>query len=1080
MESDMSETHRPSPQLDEPSSGHDTMASTSTIPRSDVVSVRANDPADSLIDSDRRRELPDMRARTALRRLTRTLARLHSWTFVVDLEEDTAEVPRWVLDLEADLLDGAASVLGVMADGWRFAYDEEREHRRAQFLMCATRLQAFDFDVRLADAEGLVHTFRCVGEATTEMGERVVSLVGVLQEVTEHRDATLRAASASEQLKLTLDATRDGFFTVDREWRLLVANQAAIRGLSRPDQPLLGHSLWAVAPRLVGTPFETVYRTAMRTGEPVHYEGFLAPTSRWIEVDAYPTPAGLTVCFRDVTARRTAQERVSLLGEAISQLPEMFILARRNGPEPGQSIVEYANRAYEKRAGYGPGELLGRTLVETSPRDGDSAARRWIHGAILRGGRSQAEFRVGPAGETERWVEIEISAIEGTAAEGAEVLDDEAHQGHWLLLSRDISARKAKEREVQDNLARFHGFARATTDAVWDWDLRRDEIWWSEALESTFGHNLATFPRDAEGWKSRVHPEDRDRVTSGLLALIESGGDQWQDSYRFVRGDGSYADVIDRGRVLRDEGGRPLRMVGGMSDVTERNREQAQLREQAALLDLAKDAIMLHDITGEIRMWSRGAVAIYGYSVEEAIGQNSTTLLHHKGAAYEEAVRHLLAHDEWQGELHSQRKDGAKLIIESRWTLLRDRAGRPERVLCINSDVTEKKLLETQFLRAQRLESIGTLAGGIAHDLNNVLMPILMSTELLKASARDDEAREYVENVRVSAQRAADMVKQVLSFARGVEGERVPVQLRHLADEVVRIAGETFPKSIRIDMRYAHELWPIIGSPTQVSQVMLNLLVNARDAMPHGGRVVVSLENVILDEVYTEMNPDAAPGPYVVVKVTDNGEGIPAAIQDRVFEPFFTTKEIGKGTGLGLSTALGIVKSHRGFVHLYSEVGKGTTFKLYFPASANEVAVHDHALLNDKTNLPRGMGETVLVVDDERAIREIMERTLTRFGYRVLVAANGAEAVAIYAQQHQRIDVVLTDMAMPIMDGPATAVALRAINPDVKIIGSSGLAANGLVAKAAGAGVQSFIPKPYSAEAVLQMLRQVLGPDIDQ
>jgi CheY-like chemotaxis protein len=233
----------------------------------------------------------------------------------------------------------------------------------------------------------------------------------------------------------------------------------------------------------------------------------------------------------------------------------------------------------------------------------------------------------------------------------------------------------------------------------------------------------------------------------------------------------------------------------------------------------------------------------------------------------------------------------------------------------------------------------------------------------------------------------------------------------------------------------------------------------------------------VLDEVYTEMNPDAAPGPYVVVKVTDNGEGIPAAIQDRVFEPFFTTKEVGKGTGLGLSTALGIVKSHRGFVHLYSEMGKGTTFKLYFPASANEVAVQDHALLNDKDSLPRGMGETVLVVDDERAIRDIMERTLTRFGYQVLVAANGAEAVALYAQQQHRIDVVLTDMAMPIMDGPATAVALRSINPNVKIIGSSGLAANGLVAKAAGAGVQSFIPKPYSAEAVLQMLRQVLAGD---
>jgi PAS domain S-box-containing protein len=1052
------------------------MSSTSSIPRSDVVSLRGTDVGDALIDSDRRRELPDTRARAALRRLTRTLARLHSWTFVVDLDEDDGPHPRWLADLEVEILDGAASVCEVSADGWTFATDAGRSLAQAQFRACVAFHGSFDLDLVLHDAHGRQHTFRCVGEAASEQASRVVSLIGVVQEVTEHRDASLRADSASAQLKATLDAVRDGFFTVDRNWRLTVANRAAVTSLSRPSRPVLGESLWEVAPRLLGTAFERMYRTAMETGEAAHFEGFFAARREWIEVDAYPFAGGLTVCFRNVTERRTAEHRVSLLGTAISQLPEFFLLARRNGPDPAQSVFEYTNRAYERRVGVGPGELVGRTMEECRPADSDAAVRRWIDDAVLRGGRSQAEFCVHDAEGAERWVEIEVSTIEIEGAADTESPHDPEH-GHWLLLSRDISERKAREGQVRENLARFHGFARATNDTVWDWDLRRDELWWSDALETTFGHSLATFPKDGEGWKSRIHPDDRERVVSEVLAVIDAGGDQWSGAYRFARADGTYADVLDRGRVLRDGQGKAIRMVGGLTDVTQRNREQAQLAEQAALLDLARDAIMLREVGGEIRFWSRGAETIYGYPAAEALGQDSATLLQHAGAAYEEAMRHLLAHDEWQGELHSQRKDGAKLVIESRWTLVRDAHGAPHRVLCINSDITEKKLLETQFLRAQRLESIGTLAGGIAHDLNNVLMPILMSAELLKSSAVDDEAREYVENVRVSAQRAADMVKQVLSFARGVEGERVAVQLRHLADEVVRIAGETFPKSIRVDMRYAHELWPIIGSPTQLSQVILNLLVNARDAMPHGGRVVVSLENTVLDEVYTEMNPDAAPGPYVVVKVTDNGEGIPAAIQDRVFEPFFTTKEVGKGTGLGLSTALGIVKSHRGFVHLYSEMGKGTTFKLYFPASANEVAVQDHALLNDKDSLPRGMGETVLVVDDERAIRDIMERTLTRFGYQVLVAANGAEAVALYAQQQHRIDVVLTDMAMPIMDGPATAVALRSINPNVKIIGSSGLAANGLVAKAAGAGVQSFIPKPYSAEAVLQMLRQVLAGD---
>jgi PAS domain S-box-containing protein len=387
-------------------------------------------------------------------------------------------------------------------------------------------------------------------------------------------------------------------------------------------------------------------------------------------------------------------------------------------------------------------------------------------------------------------------------------------------------------------------------------------------------------------------------------------------------------------------------------------------------------------------------------------------------------------------------------------------------------DITERKKLENQLLRMQRMESIGTLAGGIAHDLNNVLAPLMFAIDLLRDKITDAEGQKLLQMLETNVQRAASLVKQVLTFGRGIQGERVPVSPIHLVREIGKMIHETFPKSITFESHAAPDLWTVTGDATQLHQVLLNLCVNARDAMPHGGKLSIELANVVLDENYTGMNLEAKPGPYVAIKVADTGTGIPQEIQDKIFDPFFTTKELGKGTGLGLSTVLGIVKSHDGFVHCYSEVGKGSTFKAYFPANATPAAAENAAVA--QTGLPRGHDELVLVVDDEEPIRKVVQSILERFGYRVLLAANGAEALALYARHRAEIALVITDMMMPVMDGPATIVALMAMNPQVKIIGSSGQASNGGVAKAVNAGVKHFVPKPYSAEAMLRALHEVL------
>jgi PAS domain S-box-containing protein len=505
----------------------------------------------------------------------------------------------------------------------------------------------------------------------------------------------------------------------------------------------------------------------------------------------------------------------------------------------------------------------------------------------------------------------------------------------------------------------------------------------------------------------------------------------------------------------------------------ERQQTDAQVREQAALLDIAREAIYVKDLEDRIIFWNKGAEKTYGWSSAEAVGRKSVELLSNNFDSYGVAHAALMKTGEWRGELIKRNKLGLEITVEVGWTLVRDSSGRPKSILAINTDITEKKKLESQFLRAQRMESIGTLAGGIAHDLNNVLAPILMSVEVLKDMAGSEDELTLLATLKGSAQRGAELVKQVLSFARGVDGQRVLVNPLHLVRELVAVMRETFPKSITIRFQPPRELWTVMGDATQMHQVLLNLCVNARDAMPDGGTITLTMENIVLDATYAAMNPDAVPGAYVMIKVEDTGTGIPPAIRDRIFEPFFTTKELGKGTGLGLSTTLAIVKSHKGFINLYSEVGKGTKFKVYLPANTTEAAAEEVAI--EQTRLPRGNGECVLVVDDEEPIRKVAQSTLERFGYRVLLACHGADAIAVYSRHQGDVAVVLTDMAMPIIDGPALMFALKAMNPEVRIVASSGLAANDGVAKAMGAGVRHFVPKPYTAEVLLRTLQKVLA-----
>jgi PAS domain S-box-containing protein len=568
-----------------------------------------------------------------------------------------------------------------------------------------------------------------------------------------------------------------------------------------------------------------------------------------------------------------------------------------------------------------------------------------------------------------------------------------------------------------------------------------------------------------------THPEDATTDWELFKELIEGKRDCYQIEKRYYRKDGRLVWGRLTVSLIRRAGGKPHLAIGMVEDITERKRAEKKIREQAELLDKAQEAIFVRDFEHRIIYWNKGAERLYGWTQEEAIGKNSNQLLYSPQLI--EAQKSVMEKGEWAGELHQITKDGRKVIVESRWSLVRDSEENPKSILVVNTDITEKKRLEARFLRAQRMESIGILAGGIAHDFNNILTPIMMSLGMLRQRFTDEKSQNWINTIEVSAQRGANLVNQILSFVRGTESGYKIFQIRHLIFEIEKIVREIFPKSTEIQTYIPKDLWTVSGDPTQLHQVLMNLCVNAHDAMPNGGILSISAENFFIDENHARMNIDARVGPYVVITISDTGVGIPSEIIDRIFEPFFTTKEVGKGTGLGLSIALGIVKSHGGFIHVYSEVGKGTEFKVYLPAieTTKEVKKAEER----EGELFTGHGELILVVDDEASIREITKVRLEANGYKVITANDGIEAIALYLQNKEEIKVVLLDMVMPVKDGPTVIRELRKIDPLVKIIGVSGLEQSGKIDEITKADVRAFLSKPYTAETLLKTLHEVIN-----
>jgi PAS domain S-box-containing protein len=700
---------------------------------------------------------------------------------------------------------------------------------------------------------------------------------------------------------------------------------------------------------------------------------------------------------------------------------------------------------------------VGQNYLEICERAEGSCAEEALAAAtgiraVLTGASKEFEIEYPCHSPTEqRWFQLLVAPLGKTPRTGA------------TIMHIDITSRKLMEKQAAEQAELMKLASRVGKLGAWAIECADSKIIWSDEVRLIHEVEPA-FKPDLASALEFFPPASRKKLHEAVVS-----GQNYDLELDFITAKGNKLWIRTTGAV-ETKNGAAHRIYGVLQDITERKKTEARSKR---LTDSNAQGVFFWNAAGKITGGNDAFLRFVGYTRED-LEAGRLDWKEMTPPEYSALDRQALEEISATGvcksfEKEFIRKDGTRVPIVIGATNFED---NPEEGVCFVLDISERKKLELQFLRAQRMESIGTLASGIAHDLNNVLAPIMMSISLLKVTSESPETDEILDTIEACAKRGADIVGQVLSFARGIEGQRSEIQVEQLLRDLERIIKDTFPKDIRLRVSVPKDAWTILGDPTQVHQILLNLCVNARDAMPNGGQLMIGVENCLLDEHFAAMDTQAKAGQYIRISVTDSGTGMPQKIIDKIFEPFFTTKNPGSGTGLGLSTVTAIVKSHEGFINVYSELGKGTTFKVYLPAMERSSGARKEQ--PEQFRIPRGNGETVLVIDDESSILSIARRTLEEFGYQVLTAKDGAEGVALYAERRNEISVVLTDMMMPVMDGTNVIRVLTRINPTIKIVAASGLASNGSGIKLSDLAVKHFLTKPYTAEILLKTMRSLL------
>jgi PAS domain S-box-containing protein len=734
-------------------------------------------------------------------------------------------------------------------------------------------------------------------------------------------------------------------------------------------------------------------------------------------------------------------------------------------------VIIWVNPAFTAATGYTAEESIGQTPRILKSGLQDEAFYRGFWETILGGRTFRGEFINRRKDGTLYYLDHTVTSVrsrDGTIT-------------HFVGVMHDITERRRAEEQLRDANAQLREFLDHSPAVLYALRVEGEKIvprFASENISRLLGFETAD-ALNYEWWTEQLHEGDRERAAASIAQTLTDGSSR--NEYRLRHKEGTYRWVEDNQRLVRDSEGRPAEIVGVWTDITDRKRAEAELHEterrfREMLDNLELISIML-DQQGRLLYCNDYFLRLTGWSREEAIGTDWFEVFlapEHRDEMRQRYAR-LLSHSHYERHYTNEivSRTGERRLIQWNNSLLYSATNDVIGVASIAEDITDRTRLEKQLLRAQRLESLGTLAGGIAHDLNNLLLPILMGVTLLKRFGPDPASMQAIDNIERSVKRGSELVKQVLLFARGGQTSREPVRLGDVVREIQAIITSTFPKDITLETAIGKDVDAVTGDATQLTQVLLNLCVNARDAMPHGGHIQISVRNYALSDAEALLHGAVAGGAYTVLEVADTGEGMSKEIIDLIFDPFFTTKEVGNGTGLGLSTVQGIVSSHGGFIAVSSKPGEGSTFTVFLPA--RHLQAKPAAPPADTSPAPQGDGELILLVDDDASVLSITQQTLVEFGYRVVTAEDGAQAIGIFSRQHEDIELVLTDMAMPVIDGYALIAALNRIGRDVRVIATTGNPSAAAMTKIAKSGVDHILVKPYTADHLLRTIATVLA-----
>lgn len=615
----------------------------------------------------------------------------------------------------------------------------------------------------------------------------------------------------------------------------------------------------------------------------------------------------------------------------------------------------------------------------------------------------------------------------------------------------------------------------------WDWDIVEGTLYWSDEIYRIFGLEHQEFGATYKAFLETIHPDDRKEVEDAVNAALNGGDSAYGIDHRICLPDGTVRVVHEQAEAVFGDDGQPVRMVGTVQDITERVAAEDKIAEREimlrAIMNNVADGIITIDKDGTIETFSRSAENMFGYPAEEVRGQNIRLLMPDPDRSHHDS--YLASYlDTGQAkilgigprELTAVRRDGTEFPIDLAIGEMKIGDGR--RFIGTVRDVTERKKHEDQLRQAQKMEAVGQLTGGVAHDFNNILTVIVGNIELLTDRViGDSESEETAKTALGAALRGSDLTRRLLAFSRQ---QSLAPEVLNVGELILGAAGllrRTLGEHIEVETALVDDLWNALVDAGQLQDSLLNLAINARDAMPNGGTLRIETANTSLDQEYAAGHEEVVPGPYVMIAVSDTGHGMSPEVVEQVFEPFFTTKEVGKGSGLGLSMVYGFIKQSGGHISVYSEPGIGTTIKLYLPMTAsNDVRVSPD--LGHRQPMPGG-AETILVVEDDPDVRMFVAGTLSSFGYNVLEAEHGPAALEV-AESEQDIHMLLTDIVLPRgMNGHDVAREVQKLIPGIKVLYSSGYTENAIADNDALEGVE-LLMKPYRRAALARKVRDVL------